>query len=138
GVRGRRGPEGGRGGGAGGGGEAGGARGGREGSRPGRRRGSEGRTGGPGEGSQGRGQVLHRRPRLCRRGGPCGGRARQAARGRQAGQDREERIVHASGRLDRGNGARKGVEQWRALSAFVMIIVVGLGNPGRRYAGPPP
>jgi PTH1 family peptidyl-tRNA hydrolase len=27
------------------------------------------------------------------------------------------------------------VELWRALSAFVMIIVVGLGNPGRRYKG---
>ena len=27
------------------------------------------------------------------------------------------------------------MERWRALSAFVMIIVVGLGNPGRRYKG---
>ncbi len=27
------------------------------------------------------------------------------------------------------------MEKWRALSAFIMIIVVGLGNPGRRYKG---
>ncbi|HYM90434.1 MAG TPA: aminoacyl-tRNA hydrolase [bacterium] len=27
------------------------------------------------------------------------------------------------------------MEKWRALSAFIMMIVVGLGNPGRRYKG---
>ena len=81
---------------------------------------------GPRRGAEGRGRAGRRRGR--------GGRRAGRARGHQEGQDRQGRRGRGRGQEEvAGVAAQPAADPKRSAGSCAMKLIVGLGNPGRKY-----